>query len=579
MRYIFFIVALVLQLQVFSQTSIHMEETEKYAAYGSVPAEEYDRINGFYLMDRKAEARGDLLKTVFGYHPYWGGSNYLNYQWDLLSDLCYFSYEVDPATGNPDTYHDWLTSPAIDSAFANGTRVHLCVTLFSGHSTFFNSPAARQNLTNNLIDLLRQRGARGVSFDFEAVPSSQGDNMLDYIGEFHQAFSDSIPQGILSMAIPAVDWSGIFDVSVLNQYIDLYMIMGYDYYWNGSSQAGPVDPLYSMTPGYNYNVSRTISYYQSEGMPPDRMLLGVPYYAREWPTASGTAPSATTGSGKAYTYANIKNNVSGHYSPANKHWESNSFSPYFSYEDNGWYQCFVNDTRSLSNSYKLVNRRGLAGIGIWALGYDNGYTELWELINSSFSTGSQMSLPDTLYDSGGPSWYYYDDENYVLSCHRQGEASLRLEFLAFGLEAGYDSLWVYDGEYPGGMLLGGYSGNSLPPALYADSVLSIRFYSDHNTTASGWMAIVEDHIISVDEHNSSPDGELAIYPNPASSWLNIQTSLPGEMSIYDLHGRKCMELSLRAAQTRADISTLPGGIYILRISQGNEQLQKKFIKQ
>jgi hypothetical protein len=43
---------------------------------------------------------GSLSKRVFGYHPYWTGTKWTAYRWDLLSDLCYFSYEVDPLTGN-----------------------------------------------------------------------------------------------------------------------------------------------------------------------------------------------------------------------------------------------------------------------------------------------------------------------------------------------------------------------------------------------------------------------------------------------------------------------------------------------
>ncbi len=74
-----------------------------------------------------------LEKIVFGYHPYWIGNAYLNYQWNLLSDLCYFSYEIDPASGAPITIHDWLTDPAIDSAQSNDVRTHLCATLFSEH--------------------------------------------------------------------------------------------------------------------------------------------------------------------------------------------------------------------------------------------------------------------------------------------------------------------------------------------------------------------------------------------------------------------------------------------------------------
>jgi len=567
----------------FSQNSVHIEEAEKYHSLGSKSVEAYDALNGFEFTGDKVDVgASELEKIVFGYHPYWGGSKYLNYQWELLSDLCYFSYDVDPETGGPTSYYDWLVTPAIDSAYANGTRVHLCVTLFSGQSIFFNNPDARQTLTNNLIDLVKQRNAHGVSLDFEAVPSSQGENMLEYIGEFSSAFHDSLPDGILSIAMPAVDWSGIFDVSVLNEYIDLYMIMGYDYYWNGSSQAGPVDPHYSMTSGYNYNVSRTVSYYQSQGMPLNKMLIGIPYYAREWPTASGTAPSATTGSGTAYTWANIKNNSSGNYTPANKHWEPNAFSPYYAYNDNGWNQCFVNDTRSLGRRYKMVNRRGLAGIGIWALGYDDGYTDLWQTINENFAQGIQITLYDTLYDSGGPSWNYYNNEEYVVTIHGLDDEAILLQFTDFNLETGYDSLWVYDGYYPDGYLIGAFTGNTLPQEIMSSEVMSIRFRSDHNTTAPGWIARIESFMISVEESLAS-GLELSVFPNPALTWVNLNYQLHnshGHLRIYDLQGKIMIERSLiqNSERTRLDVSGLPAGIYLLVLTNETQKIQRKMVK-
>ncbi len=561
----------------FSQLSIHQEELRKYSDLGILSQEDYDELNAFIKLDDPPAIKGELQKTVFGYHPYWGGSNYLNYQWDLLSDLCYFSYEVDPESGNAESYHDWFTSPAIDSAFANDTRVHLCVTLFSGQSIFFNNPVSRQTLTNNLISMVRQRGAHGVSFDFEAVPASQGENMVNYVAEFAAVFRDSIADGILSIAMPAVDWSGIFDVLELNNYIDLYMIMGYDYYWNGSSQAGPVDPHYSMTSDYNYSVARTVSYYQSEGMPLDRMLLGVPYYAREWPTASSTPPSATTGWGDAYTWAKIRNNTSGNYSLANKHIEANSFGPYYAYYGSGWHQCFVNDERSLERRYKMVNRRGLAGIGIWALGYDNGHTDLWEVINENFAQGTLISWFDTIYDSGGPSWYYYDNEEYTMLFHGESNKSMRLEFSSFSLETGYDSLWVYSGPYPGGTLLGGYTGNSIPPVLYSGDMLSLRFRSDEASSATGWIANLESVMTSVQE--VPPENiVMKLYPNPASSSITIESSINGRIQLYSFEGKQLVENDIYGGQHKMDISNLPNGIYLLVISNSEQKIQKKLLK-
>jgi len=572
-------IILLIPLAVFSQITIHQEESGYYAGLGELSIHDYDKLNGFSYLDKKLHVKGDLHKVVFGYHPYWGGSNYLNYQWELLSDLSYFSYEVDPESGNAVTYHDWLTSPAIDSAFSNGTRVHLCVTLFSGQSIFFNNPEARQTLTNNLINLVKQRGAHGVSFDFEAVPASQGENMLAYVAEFDEVFRDSLPEGILSIAMPAVDWSGIFDVEELNNHIDLYMIMGYDYYWNGSSTAGPVDPHYSMTSGYNYSVSRTISYYQSQGMPLEKMLIGVPYYAREWPTASGTAPSATTGYGTAYTWANIRNNSSGNYSGANKHIEPNSFSPYFAYYGAGWHQCFVNDETSLERRYRIVNNRELAGIGIWALGYDNGYTELWELIQQHFTQQKQITYWEEIYDSGGPAWNYYNNEDYVLTYHGETDESLRLEFIEFDLEQGYDSLWIYNGYYPEGEIYGGYTGSTVPPVFYAmneNNALSIRFRSDGNTTRQGWKAVIENYPLSIRENVENEN--LSLYPNPVSSGLNIKSSINGDVTVYDLAGNIVSRAFKGQQNLQIDFTDKSSGVYVLVLSNIGQRIHRKIIK-
>ncbi|MCK5839638.1 MAG: hypothetical protein KAG99_07305, partial [Bacteroidales bacterium] len=392
--------------------SIHQEQSEYYAQFKSFTDNQFDSLQR-NIPDSVTPIikKSTLNKTVFGYQPYWGGSSYLSYQWELLSDLCYFSYEVDPATGNPATTHNWMTTSVIDSAKAHNVNIHLCITLFSNHALFFQNPNAWQTLIDSVINLVDQREAKGVNINFEAVSSSMKIQLNEFIIEFTNQIHDALPGSVVSVAVPAVDWSEIYNIPLLNEYIDLFMIMGYDYYWNGSSYAGPSDPHYCMTSGYKYSVARTVSYYESEGMPLNKLLVGVPYYGREWQTAGGVAPSATTANGTARSYAHVKNNASGLYSPENKKVELNSFGPYYAFQvNNGWTQCFINDVNSLERRYKMVNRRQLAGIGIWALGYDDGHSDLWQVIAESFAQGIQISGYDTIFDSGGPSWEYYDKE-------------------------------------------------------------------------------------------------------------------------------------------------------------------------
>ncbi len=104
-----------------------------------------------------------------------------------------------------------------------------------------------------------------------------------------------IPGAEVSIAAPAVNWNDKINIPVLNNYIDFYVVMGYDYYWSGSDFAGPVSPLYSVTGSYNYNFSKTISYYQSQSVPNEKIIIAVPYYAYQWPTEGQFAPSSTLG--------------------------------------------------------------------------------------------------------------------------------------------------------------------------------------------------------------------------------------------------------------------------------------------
>ncbi len=468
--------------------SVHKQQKEYYESFKCKSIQDYDQLNNFRLMPKTPKSTSCTLeKIVFGWHPSWVGSAYLNYQWDCLSDLSYFSYEVNPNTGNAYTTNGWETSAAIDSAQANGTRVNLCVTLFSDHTTFFANPSAQQTLITNLISLVQLRNADGVNIDFEGVPSSQSANLTAFMIDLCNQMHTVIPSSQVSICLYAVDWSNLFDVATLDNYVDYFTIMGYGYYYSGSSVAGPTAQLYTMST-FNYNLTKTITTYIAAGASKEKLVLGLPYYGQEWNTTVDTVPSATTSFVSARTYSFIRNNASGNYS--NKKWESNSRNPYHVYYSSNWRQCFFDDEVSLGYKYDMVNQRDIAGIGIWALGYDNGYTELWNLIEEKFTTCAYVPCSDTIYDMGGPAHDYYNDEYYSFTIAPSNAVSLSLDFLSFSLEAGYDSLWIYDGADTSAALIGGYSGTNSPGYISSSSnALTLEFYSDGWTTAPGWQAI------------------------------------------------------------------------------------------
>ncbi len=489
----FLVFAIYLNYTAVAQTSIHQEQSNFYKQFDFTTESEFDSLRGATTgsLAGKNERGGacQLEKQVYGWHPYWMGSAYNNYDFSLLSTVSYFSYEVDPTTGNYSTIRDWKNTNLVNLAQAAGCRVELCVTNFgsSNNSTFLSNPVARQTLIDSLIALVQLRNADGVNIDFEGVPGSQRTNLTNFMISLCNQMHTAIPGSSVSIALYAVDWNDIFDIATLDQYVDQFIIMGYAYYWSGSSTAGPTAPLYSGSIWWSYNLTRTVNYYVNEGITRSKLLLGLPYYGREWETAAGTVPSSNTNSVGARTYNWIRNNYEGTYQHT---WDPQSFTYYYAYQNSGqWRQCFYDGKRSLGHRYDMVLDWGLGGIGIWALGYDDGYSDLWNLIEEKFTDCAVQACVDTFYDMGGPFGQYRDFEDWTKTIAPDGAANVAVTFNSFDVEANYDFVSFYDGSSTSDSLIGSYSGTINPGTIVSSGpALTMRFTSDIGVREDGWDA-------------------------------------------------------------------------------------------
>ena len=112
----------------------------------------------------------------------------------------------------------------------------------------------------------------------------------------------------------------------------------------------------------------------------------------------------------------------------------------------------------------------------------------------------------------------------------------------------------------------------------------------NNTGTNGNFALSGLRYVSFTDFNlGTTNPELATnkfyaYPNPASHVLNISGSntlhCVSQIEILSLEGRLLMQQ--KPANTTApqvDISALPQGMYLCKISNGNQQQTLKFLKQ
>ena len=331
--------------------------------------------------------RDDPSKKVFGYHPYWQGTKWQSYNYDLLTTIAYFSAETN-STGDLTNLHGWPATDLINKAHANGVEVVLTVTLFdkSDIETLLSHNSYRDRLIKNLLYEVNRAGADGVNIDFESFPESQKNNLVSFVKNLRKSLRDSIPNAQVTLATPAVDWSNAWDFNALATESDGLFIMGYDYHWKGSTATGPVAPL----TGGSYNITNTVNTYLSvTNNNYDKLILGNPYYGYEWPSNSGDKGASTTNDGTAVIFSTAESKALSY----GKLWDSDSQTPWYRYQNPSWFQTWYDDSLSLSNKYDFVISKKLGGVGIWALGYDEGYDELWNALKEKMGAKSAPLTP------------------------------------------------------------------------------------------------------------------------------------------------------------------------------------------
>jgi spore germination protein YaaH len=164
----------------------------------------------------------------------------------------------------------------------------------------------------------------------------------------------------------------VYDYKALGREADRVRIMTYDFSWSGGP-AGPIAPKWWV---------RQVASYAASAITPSKVSLGMPAYGRDWyvRTISGKCP-ASAKSTVARTTRQMKQYAKDiGQTPT---WRKHATSQYFTYQKtyrSGDRRCKVqravwyDDAESLNAKVTLVQRFGLRGIAIWALGNEGAST-------------------------------------------------------------------------------------------------------------------------------------------------------------------------------------------------------------
>jgi chitinase len=167
------------------------------------------------------------------------------------------------------------------------------------------------------------------------------------------------------------------EMGKVQRYVDTVNLMTYDYYEAGSDPttghhaplfANPLDPKKASS-------DETVRAYEKAGVPAKKILLGVPFYGREW----GEVPDVKHGLfqlGKAIPgayapYSAIEANMLGAGQGFTRYWDDAAKAPYLYNADKHIFVSYE-DPESLTGKCKYVREHKLGGVMFWEYSGDPG---------------------------------------------------------------------------------------------------------------------------------------------------------------------------------------------------------------
>lgn len=366
---------------------------------------------------------------VFGFAPHWTFNRLDNVDFETLTTLAYFGIEAK-ADGNLDKssrgYEVFMSNEAtgvFKKAHKNGTRVVLTITQMNNDNirSIMDDPAVQENLINQTVAMVKERGIDGVNIDFEYV-GNPGTDYQNKFTIFSKNLTDRVHQEIPNSRVTASVYASavkdpkIYKIKDLSSVVDGIFMMAYDFAVAGSKNAIPTSPLYGYKEGkYWYDVSTAVDHFLAQ-MPAEKLILGVPWYGYNYAVQNPEVKTATTTGyyttykkGRriykqfvplrsfAQTYNLAKNNLSpntpgiSNYQEGFDEYGKVSWKAYYDTATSAWRMVFIDDSKSLSYKYDFVKEKKLAGVGMWALGFDDGSGDVWSLLKDKFGV-KQMAV-------------------------------------------------------------------------------------------------------------------------------------------------------------------------------------------
>lgn len=342
---------------------------------------------------------------VIGWHNEWDKFRYENYDYRYLSAINLYGYYELKRNGEPKSwpaFNKLNETGVIEFSRQKNTNLDFYLTIHSKSANetnnFLKDSMNYNVLIEHLKDLRRLNKIHGVNIYFENLRKSDNKKFNAFISKVKEKLGEKF---IVNVTIPSIydeyslEQAGSYDFPILIPMVNQFILstdrmVRYDSDW-----AQPNSPLNKNEIPEFGTIASNVNFYNKK-IPIDKLIVSVSYLGQEWPVTSDFS-----GEVKRYYRGNKANDIE--YSLIMRYYKNNKKvlksleegydsiqkSAYINVIDESnyfeprYYKIWYENKQSLTSKYNWILKNNLAGVSIRGLGYDDGYSDLWEAIGST----------------------------------------------------------------------------------------------------------------------------------------------------------------------------------------------------
>lgn len=227
----------------------------------------------------------------------------------------------------------------------------------------------QDNLIENLLETVREKGYVGVDVDFEYIRPEDRVGYADFVNRLRETMNENGYRVSVALAPKTSSYQkGLLyeamDYHLLGQSANTVFLMTYEWGYTYGPPL-PVAPL--------PNVRQVLEYALTE-IPKEKIVLGIPNYGYSWPLPY------ERGVTKARLIGNVEANVIAAERGVEIQYDERYQSPFFYYEIGGRrYEVWFEDVRSIYAKLQMAAEKDIRGVGYWNL--MRPFRANWLLVN------------------------------------------------------------------------------------------------------------------------------------------------------------------------------------------------------